>query len=183
MQTSATTELPGPVTAAVAPAVSTAIAAPVAGPQPLAAETATAARALSPQQFQSELDDINVELSIMLAEEPTVWNCQELAERAQALVAQAQTAVERGHARVLSTRIAQAEDIKRRFEQVNQARADTDRRNNQLSEIVRVRGTASTAVQAESRFDGVGRLTRVVPPQFGAPRYALVDDRALCGAT
>jgi hypothetical protein len=30
---------------------------------------------------------------------------------------------------------------------------------------------------SNERFDGVGRLTRVLPPKLGAPRYALVDEQ------
>jgi hypothetical protein len=138
---------------------------------------AAAMRHASPEEFQGELDDISAELSIMLAEEPTVWNCGELTRRSQALLDQAQTAVERGSARLLATRIAQAEDIRRRYDAVAEVRSDTERRNQQLADIARTRSALPRAQRAEDRFDGVGRLTRVVPPTLGAPRYALVDER------
>jgi len=138
---------------------------------------AAAMRHVSPEEFQAELDEISAELSIMLAEEPTVWNCEELARRAQMLLDQAQTAVERGSARLLATRIAQAEDIRRRYDAVAEVRTDTERRNQQLAEIARTRSAVPRPQRADDRFDGVGRLTRVVPPALGAPRYALVDER------
>lgn len=157
---------PAGASAASPPAVAGAVEVPAA-----------AMRHVSPEEFQAELDEISAELSIMLAEEPTVWNCEELARRAQMLLDQAQTAVERGSARLLATRIAQAEDIRRRYDAVAEVRTDTERRNQQLAEIARTRSAVPRPQRADDRFDGVGRLTRVVPPALGAPRYALVDER------
>jgi hypothetical protein len=137
----------------------------------------TAMRRMSPEDFQSELDNINAELSIMLAEEPTVWNTRELALRAQSLLEQSQTAIERGKSRLVVTRIAQADDIRRRFETINVVRADIQNRNQQLASVGRSRLDATRGLRGDGRFDGTGRLTRVVPSTLGAPRYALVDDR------
>ena len=145
---------------------------PEAGTPQLAADSV---RRVSPEGFQAELDDIQTELSIMLAEEPTVWNCAELSRRAEALLGQAETAVERGRARVLVNRIAQADDIKRRFEEVNSLRSDTDRSNRQLADVSRLRSETRAAQRTGQRYDGTGRLTRVVPSKVGAPRYALLD--------
>ena len=138
---------------------------------------ADSVRHVSPEEFQAELDDIQTELSIMLAEEPTVWNCAELSRRAESLLGQAETAVERGRARVLVNRIAQADDIKRRSEEVNALRSDTDRRNRQLADVSRLRSEARGVQRTGERFDGTGRLTRVVPSKVGAPRYALLDEK------
>ena len=96
-------------------------------------------RQVSSDEFQAELDDVNTELSIMLAEEPTVWNCDELKQRCEALLAQAETALERGRAGVLVNRIAQADDIKRRFADVGALKTDTERRNRQLADAGRIR--------------------------------------------
>jgi hypothetical protein len=134
----------------------------------------TPPRRLTAGEFQAELDDINSELSIMLVEEPTVWNCEDLARRAKTLVDQAHTAVERGNARVLANRIAQAESIKRREEAATGLRSAAGRRSADLARAgiggLRPRGS-------EDQFDAVGRLTRVLPAKLGAPRYALVDDQ------
>ena len=133
-------------------------------------------RRLSPQEFQAELDEIDMELGIMLAEEPTVWKFDELVMRAEALLTEAETAVERGRARLLINRIAQSEDVKRRYDTVNGTYALTERHNRQLAELRRVRDDALPRRPLASRFDGVGRLERVVPSKLGAPRYALLDD-------
>jgi hypothetical protein len=137
-----------------------------------------AIRRMSPEEFQAELDDINLAMSIMLAEEPTVWNCDSLAIRAESLLAQAETALERGRARLLLNRIAYARDIKKRHDTLVAAKTETETDNRQLSELGRTRMAGLTRTRDQtSRFDGVGRLARVVPPTLGAPQYALKDDQ------
>ena len=132
-------------------------------------------RRLSPQEFQAELDEADVELSVMLAEEPTVWKLDELVIRAQALLTEAETAVERGRVRLLANKIAQSEDIKRRYDAVGGARTATERQNRQLSDLAEARDRARPQLASTGQFDGDGRLVRVVPPKLGTPRYALVD--------
>ena len=41
-------------------------------------------RDLTPEAFQAELEEINLELSVMVAEEPTVWSFDALRRRAEA---------------------------------------------------------------------------------------------------
>jgi hypothetical protein len=134
-------------------------------------------RRLSPEEFQAELDQIDMELSIMLAEEPTVWSLDELALRAEALRAEAETAVERGRVRLLANKIAQSADIKRRYDAVHGTRTATERQNRQLSGLVAARDRARPPLASHGRFDGDGRLVRVVPPKLGAPRFALLDEK------
>ena len=138
-------------------------------------------RRTSPEEFQTTLDDLEVELSIMLVEEPTVWTFDELGMRARSLLAHAETALERGRARVLVSKIAQSEDVKQRYDVVAQMRTDTERHNRQLADLSRQRGSGSTdpeeSTAGEDRFDGVGKLTRVEPASTGAPRYALLDEQ------
>jgi hypothetical protein len=47
------------------------------------------------------------------------------------------------------------------------------------SPTARARGDAPPTRAADRRFDGTGRLTRVVPTKLGAPQYALVDDKGV----
>ena len=133
-------------------------------------------RRVSPEEFQAELDDVNTELSTMLAEEPTVWNCDELRRRAESLLTQAETALERGRARVLVNRMAQAEGVKRRHEELAAMKAESGRNGPQLAEAGRIRSEVRDERPRDARFDGTGRLARVTPSKVGAPRYALVDD-------
>jgi hypothetical protein len=132
-------------------------------------------RQLSPEEFQKELESLVLELSIMLAEETSVWTFEQLGPRAAALVETAQTAVERGRARVLANKIARFDEIKRRYDAVNTLRRDVDRQNGQLAALGRQQAEAARAAEPGQRFDGSGRLLRVASPVVGAPRYALVD--------
>ena len=134
-------------------------------------------RRLSPEEFRAELDEMDMELSIMLAEEPTVWKFDDLVIRAQALLTEAETAVERGRVRLLANKIAQSDDIKRRHDAVNGTRTATERHNRQLAELGRIEENAEPEAAPASRFDGEGRLARVVPAKLGVPRYALVDEK------
>jgi hypothetical protein len=134
-------------------------------------------RRLSPEELQAELEDVEVELSIMLAEEPTVWKLEELALRTQSLLAEAETAVERGRVRLLARKIARCEDIKQRYDAVGGAQIATERRNRQLSELARVKESRYPEAGSRSRFDGAGILARVMPPKLGAPPFALIDEK------
>ena len=133
-------------------------------------------RRISPDEFQAELDDVDMALSIMLAEELTVWKFDELVIRAQALMTEAETAVERGRARLLTNKIAQSNDIKQRYDAVNEVRAASERQNRQLAQLEQSRGEP-TGPGSSHRFDGTGRLARVAPSKVGTPRYALVDEK------
>jgi uncharacterized protein YgiM (DUF1202 family) len=143
---------------------------------PQAAQKPT--RQLSPEEFQEEVDKLEMALSVMLVEEPTVWNFEELGLKAKNLLLQAETAVERGRVRAVLTKITQSDDIRQRYDTVAKLRTDTERENRELAELSQRRAAAvSTASQDAGRFDGTGRLARVVSPKVGAPQYALVDDR------
>ena len=130
-------------------------------------------RTLSAEQFQKRLEDAEMDLSVMVAEEPTVWKFDSLVLEGESLLAQAETAVERGRARLLLSKIDRFANIQQRHDAVNGSLAATERRNEQLTGVAREK--AKQAPTAD-RFDGRGRLTRVVSPKTGAPRYALVDE-------
>jgi len=139
---------------------------------------------LSPKEYQHRLEELDLELSIMVAEEPTVWQFDEMALEAEHLIAQAETAVQRGRARMLLAKIERFENIKDRYDSVEQAVADADRRDRRLATLA-ARDDSARGNEAYDRFDGRGRLTRVSSPRPGAPRYALVDQfgRVSCYVT
>jgi len=147
---------------------------------PSAPQQPVAPREMSPEQFQADLERIDLELSVMVVEEPTVWAFDEMRRGTELLLAQAETALERGRARVLINKISRFQDIKRRYDAMGAMREETERANRQLAGL-RPRNldddTGVTPVaRAEGRFDGEGELIRVVSPKVGAPRYALVDE-------
>ena len=115
----------------------------------------------------------------MVIDDPTTWSFDELRDRANSLLDQSRTAVERGRARQLANKIARFEDIKQRQEEVLAMRDRTDR-SSRLYAKLRPRddadfGRSAAKSDIDDRFDGVGQLTQVVAPKVGAPRYALVD--------
>ena len=136
-------------------------------------------RSLSPEHYQAELERLELELSVMVVEEPTAWSFDAMRDRANDLLDQAQTAVERGRARLLANKIARFEDIKQRYDSVAAMRDQTDRSARLLARLrPRDSGGEKTRgkLDIDDRFDGVGQLTQVVSPKAGAPRYALTDE-------
>jgi SH3-like domain-containing protein len=136
-------------------------------------------RGMAAKEFQEELERVELELSVMLIEEPTAWSFDSLWERTNTLIDQSRTAVERGRARQLANKIAKFEDIKRRQEDVLAMRDRTDR-DGRLYARLRPRddddrGRTTERLEIDGRYDGVGQLARVPEPKTGAPRYALVD--------
>jgi SH3-like domain-containing protein len=132
-------------------------------------------RALTPEEFDAELGRIELELSVMVIENPAVWNFDTMRQRADMLLDQAQTAVERGRARVLANKIARFDDIKQRQDAVLAMRDETDRNSRIYAKLRPREDGRDVAGDIDDRFDGVGQLTQVVSPKAGAPRYALVD--------
>jgi hypothetical protein len=142
-------------------------------------------RKKTPEEYQADLNDLELELSVMVVEEPTVWVFDMLLPRAESLVDDAETAVERGRARLLLNKIERFNDIKQRYDSVAALRERTERANRELS-ILSPRPRSSTqGSTADKQFDAVGKLTEVPSPKAGAPRYALVDGRGgvLCFVT
>ena len=134
-----------------------------------------APRGMSPEQFQAELEEIDMELSLMVIEEPTVWEFEEMRYRAGRLMTQANTALERGRARVLFNKISRFEDIQRRYDTISTMRLETERSNRLLAGLRPADRHDDPPIESQRRFDGTGELIRVVSPKLGAPRYALVD--------
>ena len=138
-------------------------------------------REISAKEFQEEMERIEVELSVMLVEEPTAWAFDTLSERTNMLIDQSRSAVERGRARQLANKIAKFEDIKRRQEEVLAMRDRTDR-DGRLYARLRPRDDddherSPARLEIDGRYDGVGQLAQVPEPKTGAPRFALIDRR------
>ena len=132
-------------------------------------------RSYSAEEFQKELERIELELSVMVIEEPATWSFDALRERTDVLLDESQTAVERGRARLLADKIARFEDIKQREEKVAAMRERTDRASRLYARLRPRDDDRAAKLETDGRFDGVGQLTEVVSPKVGAPRYALTD--------
>ncbi len=134
-------------------------------------------RALGPEEFRDELLQIDLELSAMVAEEPTVWHFDRLQLRAEQLLREAQTAVERGRARVLVDRISQFADLKRRHHEVAALREQTDRATQRWAQLSPMQQGPAGAGTVNPRFDGAGQLVRVTSAKPGAPQFVLLDEQ------
>jgi|GEM_PF-697679 len=151
--------------------------------------------------FQSQLDDLNLRLAQTLLKDPPAWELEPLEIAADQLLKTAQTAVQRGHVRILLRRIEQARDIKGRYENLYSVYVDAAEGistpsssssgpesfapiesgvSSSASAGGRPLGWAPPAAPpqspADDRYDAVGRLVRVLPAKWGAPRYAVVDE-------
>ena len=121
------------------------------------------------------MEEIDLALAAMVVEEPTVWHFDDLSRRAESLLAQAQTALERGRARVLVRKIGDFDGIRQRYADLNVVRRRAERTRQLLAERTPTDRRAEAESDVASRFDGVGELTRVQSPKAGAPQYVLLD--------
>jgi hypothetical protein len=133
-------------------------------------------RAMSPEEYQAELEDLDLKLSTMVAEEPTVWSFDAMRQRAREMHDLAETAVERGRARLLMNKLAQFADIKKRYVAMAASHENVERAGEKLASLHPEKDAAQGADPSGDQFDGSGQLTRVASPASGAPRYALLDD-------
>ncbi|MGA2035945.1 MAG: SH3 domain-containing protein [Thermoguttaceae bacterium] len=132
-------------------------------------------RTISTEQFQTESNRVEVEISAMVAEEPSVWQFDVLQQRAQALLEQSETAGERGRARLLLSKIARFEDIQRRWQAINKIRDESDRADRQLARLgPRPQGPTLDDAPAD-RYDAMGHLMRMPMGRSGMPQFALLD--------
>lgn len=134
-------------------------------------------KAIPPSQFKAKVDDLELRLSAMLVEEPATWNFDGMADQADALLAQAQTALERGRARLLVKKISRLAGIKRRYDAVTPSGSAVDLLAPPLAGSRSPHRPNRRTVAEKPRYDGVGRLKRVVSSKVGAPQFALVNEQ------
>lgn len=130
----------------------------------------------APATFDDRLRQLETELSMVVVAEPAAWSFDALKQQAEALLAAAQTAAERGRARMLFNKIVRFEDLRARYLAIAALRRQTEQSNQNLAALGAQASRAMLASAADGRFDGVGQLMRVVSPKVGAPRYALLDE-------
>jgi Bacterial SH3 domain len=115
--------------------------------------------------FQSELSSIDLEVSKIASDDQSTWEFTALRRRAEALLPHADTALERGRVRLVLNRIARFEDVKHRYDLLNQP-----------GSAIASNRPSVLPVDDPNRYDGVGKLAPVVSQRPNAPRYALIDD-------
>lgn len=115
----------------------------------------------------TELEQIDVELSQIVADDISQWSFISLQRRAQQALQSADSALERGRARVLLDKLARFDEIKQRH--------DTLRASTAGASVASA--SQPSAATTDSRFDGIGRLAPVLATKPGGPQYALLDER------
>jgi uncharacterized protein YraI len=152
-----------------------------------AAESAAAAAVSAAPAGPDSLEALDRALSQIVAGEPTAWHFSDLERRLEAILARAETPLERSQARMFAGKLARFEDIRRRYAQFAETRTQTaviDReivehvekvaptvKDESLREVVNRAGPADIA-----RYDGVGRLTPVVNQGSAGTGFALADE-------
>lgn len=117
-----------------------------------------------------ELARLELELSAQVVEDIATWDFAELERRANDLLQTAETPVERGHVRLLLSKLERFEDIRRRHENLRTLDGDA-------SAVTPAPVAGGAFPRADiSNFDGVGRLSPVISDKVGGPQYALVDN-------
>ena len=104
----------------------------------------------------------------MVVEDPNFWELSELRQRAETLFNQSETALERGRARMLVSKIARFEDIKRRKQALAAVRPELARPDPPAVSPL-------PPADPDGRFDAKGQLIRVPNPKPGGPQYAILD--------
>ncbi len=115
-----------------------------------------------------KLAQLEVDLTVMVAKDIADWSFEDLRQRTNDLLNEAETPVERGQARILLGKLDRFEDIRSRHVALRKPGA-----------LLPSQPTAPVAQGTRpdmSQFDGVGRLSPVISEKVGGPQYALVDD-------
>jgi hypothetical protein len=136
--------------------------------------------------LEDDLNDIDLELSRIVVERPARWNFEALRKKIETARVTANTSDERSKVRALQDKIAKFEDIRQRSVSLGMpgdaAGAGLAAGRAESGRSVFDSGPMATALEGRrteesggDRYDGVGKLTRVVSQRPNAPRYALVD--------
>lgn len=130
-----------------------------------------------PTDVTAELEDMELALSAMASEPAEQWDLDPLRARAERLLVEAETALDRGRARLMLRKLARFEDVQQRHAALY-GRAERPKPDHAPREPRRLdlADAESEPVRAAGRrYDGEGTLTRVVTRAAGAPPYALLD--------
>ena len=123
--------------------------------------------------INDELRQLEVQLSLTLAQDASRWELDEPRRVADGLLDRVVTTTERDAVRAMLTKLARLDAIQqRRQERTSAARPPL---LPPLS-VDRDSDFAASPTDEESRYDGVGRLREVVARDVAAAPFALVDD-------
>lgn len=118
---------------------------------------------VSSADVASELEQLEIDLSTMVAQDKSLWNLAELRRRAEQLVERGERAADRGAARVTLEKITEFE---RAF--------DVESISSPVS-LATSNSAGPTSASTDPKYDGQGWLQPVVSKNKPAAPYALVD--------
>lgn len=127
------------------------------------------------RNFKDLAAELDLELSARAADEPAEWRFDDLKRRAEAALARAETAVDRGRIRRVLRKIENFSELQRRYVTVMEAPGEIDKLNARRTGRSRPPAISAGGDRNRSRFDGVGRLTQVLSRDPGNPQFALLD--------
>jgi hypothetical protein len=140
--------------------------------------------ALNDPQLHQQLEQIEVDLSLMLAQDRSLWNVAPLRERVQALVEQGSNPAARGQARLLLEKIQQFEAA---FDVESAPRTTSSATSAPQSPSAGESEGESKSPLADPRYDAQGLLKPVISRKTNKPAapYAVVDPdgQPLCFVT
>ncbi|MEX2111944.1 MAG: hypothetical protein WD845_02100 [Pirellulales bacterium] len=138
---------------------------------PLQAAGAASSAPLDPASTAArELARLELELSAVVSGDISAWSFGELEKRAENLLQDAQTSTERGHVRILMSKLQRFDEIRQRHDKLRQSTGAS------ATPMPAAGGNGEYRRADISQFDGVGRLSPVISEKVGGPQYALVDN-------
>lgn len=125
---------------------------------------------LGGRDLENLLDELDLAISAVVADDPARWNLKPLEDRVEALLALAEKPSDRGQVRLMVRKIE-------RFRELHEATLATlDPAADNAPADEPPPGLAGGPRRAtDDKFDGRGRLTRVVTGKRGDPSFALLD--------
>jgi hypothetical protein len=129
----------------------------------------------SAPSISDELRQVEVQLSLTLAQDASRWDLDEPRRVAEDLLERAMTTAERDAVRAMLAKLARLDSIQQRRQGTKGASAARPALLPPLS-ANHNRDSVSSPTDEESRYDGVGRLREIVSRNVAAAPFALVDD-------
>lgn len=133
-----------------------------------------------PRSLDEELKAIDFELSKEVIEDSSTWDFNDLRSRANHVLSQAPTALDRGRARLILKKIDRFEAIRQQRAELNLVRPLAEERRvlsttSSLTTTRPPRRSEARRALVDPRFDGTGTLTQVDSGRPNVPNYALTD--------
>jgi hypothetical protein len=132
----------------------------------------------STAEIAARLQQLELQLSRMVAEQPATWNIAPLEQSAEQLLVSAQTIEDRTAVKATLAKIDKFSSIQRRYAAAPLPATAAGQPNTMQQPIASMTPTSATPITGNatnSPYDAVGILRPVVSKRPGAPQFALVN--------